>query len=155
MTCFWCHDFTTSFVTSRRTLWIDDELFDFMTNFLTSWRTLWYHDELFDITTNSLTSRITFWLQDELFDFMTNVLTSWRTFTSSRTFLRDVRLFDFTTWRPFLIKDLFLTWLLALWRIFDFMTNYLTSWRTFWSHDAFFLLYDKFLVLWQTFWRHD
>ena len=59
-----------------------------------------------------------------------------------------------------------MTNILTSWRVFDDMTFdvFLTSWRTFWHHDIFLTscrvlptlwCHDVFLTSWRTFWRHE
>ena len=148
-----------------------------MTNFLTSWRTFWHHDELFDIMTclwhydeflmwfdvmtyvalidviTIILTPGTFWQHDAfcwhpdtLFDLMTNLFTRflsfWLYFSS---LFRVQNIIKTGFWCHSELFDIMAC------RIFDFMTNFLTSWRIL----TLFRTWRILLTSWHTFWPHD
>ena len=144
----------THFLTSWR-------VFDGMTRFLTSIRVFhvitFFHvmtfcSRHFNMITNFLTWWWTFWRYDALFDVMKCLLRHDAHFGRNDIFVwRHEGLFDVMTcfWR----HDVFLTSLCTIftsWRVFDFMTNLLTSWRTFW-HDELFDVMMHCLMWWRVF----
>ena len=134
-----------------------------MMKLLTSWRICdvtnnWRHDVC-----------CTYWRQERFdnmtgfVDILTHFLTSWLTFSLHFcrsdcifTLFREQNITKTCFWCH---SELFLiSWhvfdVMTSSRIFDFMTNFFTSWRTF-------RIFDVFLTLWRVvdvitcFWRHD
>ena len=150
MTNFWCHGERFDVMIW---FWHYDELIEVLTSF---WRHgnffyimthfwlhdkhlayLWRHDKAFDVMTCS-----TWWhLFDKPFEIMTNILLSWRVY-----FMTNILTSGLTFWR----YDVFL----ALWDIFNIMTNVLTSWCV---HDIMTnLMRPTFCChnVCSTFWHH-
>ena len=123
-------------------------IFDVMKNFLASWRTFQRHYvfltswRLFDVI---LTLWRTFWRHDKLFDvmpcFWLYEILSWRQdiFLRLKCWCYD-DLFD--------VRTLF-------WRLHDVLTNFLTSWQTFWRRDEVFDVMTCFWHYDNLFWCHD
>ena len=152
-----------------------------MTNFLTSWRFFWHHDVFMTLwrmcdVTNYWRHDVccTYWRHNDNFDAR-NVLTTWRILLTSWHFLNSWLTLSLHFCRSDCIFSLFreqniiktcfwcynelflMSWhvfvVMTSSRIFDFMTNFLTSWRTFRTFDVFLTLWRVDVIT--CFWRHD
>ena len=185
MTCFWLHDtllwhisqVLTNLVTSRRVFDVIDvcwRVFDFMTHGLTSWHIFYFktnclhHDVyltlwLFGLMTNPLTRFWSSWHNSSLFweqniikktcsDAIANSLMAYHVFDVMTNFFEVMAYFWHTFWHHNVV---FFTLFLNIWRIFDVMTNILTSWPVFdiitcvWRHDKLFDVMTHVLTLWR------
>ena len=135
-------------VRPRGLLLLSWRIFDIMTNFLSSWHIFViisgtkYHENLF----------LTSWNH---FDVMTNFLTSWQSFDVMTYFWLHGELLTYFLRNDELFGVMTCFWhhdeLFDVMTFFEFMTNFLASWRTFWHHDEPFDVMANFLTSWCTF----